>query len=181
MLNIRAKSLLVATSLSPVLGAVAVSQFEFGESWKSWEWWLVVGVALLLPVLCWVLLMYARKNAPKQLFYIGEFERKDQEVLVFLFIYLLPFIRSANPTFASEWLTSIYVLGIIITAIAYADAFHFNPVMRLLFGYRFYAAKDRDGISNLLISKRDLRRPGEEVQTVRLAWNVYLYIGDSDA
>ena len=181
MLNRRAKFLLVATSLSPVLGAVAVSQFELCESWKSWEWWLVAVGALVLPVLCWALLMYAKKHAPKQLFYIREFERKDQEMLVFLFIYLLPFIRSANPTFASEWLTSLYVLSIIIIAIAYADAFHFNPVMRLLFGYRFYAAKDRDGISSLLISKRDLRRPGQEVQTVRLAWNVYLYIGDSDA
>ena len=181
MLNNRAKFLLVATSLSPVLGAVAVSQFEFSESWRSWAWWLVVMGTLLLPCLCWALLMYAKKNAPKQLFYIKEFERKDQEMLVFLFIYLLPFIRSENTTFATEWLTSVYVLTIIIIAIAYADAFHFNPVMRLLFGYRFYAAKDRDGISNLLISKRDLRRPGEEVQTVRLAWNVYLYIGDSDA
>ena len=181
MLNIRAKFVLVATSLSPVLGAVAVSQFELRESWKSWEWWLVAMGALVLPVLCWALLMYAKKNAPKQLFYIREFERKDQEMLVFLFIYLLPFIRSANPTFASEWLTSVYVLSIIIIAVAYADAFHFNPVMRMLFGYRFYAAKDGAGISNLLISKRDLRRPGEEVQTVRLAWNVYLYIGDSHA
>ena len=181
MLNNRAKFLLVATSLSPVLGAMGASQFEPGESWKSWEWWLVVVLALVLPGLCWALLMYAKKNAPTQLFYIKEFERKDQEMLVFLFIYLLPFIQSPDPTFASEWLTSVYVLVIIIIAIAHADAFHFNPVMRVLFGYRFYAAKDRCGISNLLISKRDLRRPGEEVRTVRLAWNVYLYIGDSDA
>ena len=181
MLNFVAKGLLVATSLSPVLGVVAVSQFELGESWRSWAWWLVVVIALLLPGLCWILLMHAKQNAQRHLFYIRDFERKDQEMLVFLFIYLLPFIRSANPTFASEWLTSVYVLAIIIVAIAYADAFHFNPVMRLLFGYRFYSARNREGVSNLLISKRDLRRPGEEVQTVRLAWNVYLYIGDSDA
>ncbi len=123
MLNKRAKFLLVATSLSPVLGAVAMSQFDLYESWKRWEWWLVVVGALLLPILCWALLMYAKKQAPKQLFYIKEFERKDQEVLVFLFIYLLPFIRSVNPTFASEWLTGAYVLFIIIIAIAYTDAF----------------------------------------------------------
>ena len=77
MLNRRAKFLLVATSLPPVLGAVAVSQFELCESWKSWEWWLVAVGALVLPVLCWALLMYAKKHAPKQLFYIREFERKD--------------------------------------------------------------------------------------------------------
>ena len=181
MLNILAKCLLVSTSLCPVLGAVAISQFELDESWRNWEWWLVVAIVLLLPVLCWALLMYAKGNAQRHLFYIKDFERKDQEMLIFLFIYLLPFIRSANPTFASEWLISAYVLAIIVIAIAYADAFHFNPVMRLLFGYRFYSARNREGMSNLLISKRDLRRLGEEVQTVRLAWNVYLDIGDSNA
>lgn len=179
MLGITAKCLLVATSLSPVLGAVAVSEFERGASWLTWVWWLAA--AFLLVVLCWLLLQYAAKNGQKHLFHIREFERKDQEMLVFLFIYLLPFIRSANPTFASEWLTSAYVLSIIILAIAHAGAFHFNPLMRLVFQYRFYAVRNCDGVSNLLISKKDLRRVGEEVQTVRLAWNVYLHIGDSDA
>ncbi len=179
MLNVVAKCLLVSTSLSPVLGAVAVSQFEHGEPWTSWIWWLAA--AIFLAVLCWLLLRYAAKNAQKNLFYIKDFERKDQEILVFLFIYLLPFIRSENPTFASEWLTSAYVLTIIIIAIAQVGAFHFNPVMRLFFAYRFYSVKNREGVSNLLISKRALRRPREEVQTVRLAWNVYLYIGESDA
>ena len=179
MLSFVAKCLLVATSLSPVLGAVAVSEFERGEPWMNWVWWLAA--AILLTILCWLMLRYAAKKAQKSLFYIKDFERKDQEMLVFLFIYLLPFIRSANPTFASEWLTSAYVLATIIIAVAYADAFHFNPVMRLLFGYRFYSVRNREGVSNLLISRRDLRRHGEEVQTVRLAWNVYLHIGEADA
>ena len=103
--------------------------------------------------------------------YIQEFERKDQEVLTFLFIYLLPFIRSGGSTFASEPITSGYVLIIIIIALVHARAFHFNPVMRLLFRYRFYAVKDQHGMSNLLISKKDLRRPRVEIQTVALSQN----------
>ena len=179
MLNFFAKSLLVSTSLSPVLGGVAVSQFERGQPWTSWIWWLAV--AILLVAFCWALLRYAEKNAQKQLFCIKEFERKDQEMLAFLFIYLLPFVRSEDSTFASEWLTSMYVLVIIIVAIAHAGAFHFNPVMYFFFGYRFYAVKNSHGVSNLLISKKELRRPGKNVQTVGLAWDVYLYTGDSDA
>ena len=178
MLNIVAKCLLVSTSLSPVLGAVAVSQFERGEPWMSWIWWLAV--AFLLVALCWALLRYAATNAQMHSFHIKEFERKDQELLVFLFIYLLPFVRSENATFANQWLTSVYILTIIILAIAHAGAFHFNPVMRL-FGYRFYAVKNHHGASNLLISKKDLRRSGEALQTVRLAWDVYLHTGESDA
>ena len=178
MLNFFAKSLLVSTSLSPVLGAVAVNQFERGEPWTNWIWWLAV--AFFLVFLCWLLLRSAAKTAQKHALYIKEFERRDQEMLTFLFIYLLPFVRSEHSTFADDWLTSVYILAIIVLAIAHAGAFHFNPVMRLL-RYRFYAVKNQNGVSNLLISKTDLRRPGKEVQTVRLAWNVYLHIGELDA
>ena len=180
MMNLFAKCLLVSTSLSPVLGAMALYQFERGEPWTSWICWLVV--AVLLMIICWLLLRYMAQNGQKQSFEIREFERKDQELLAFLFIYLLPFVRSENATFASQWLTSVYILTIIILAIAHAGAFHFNPVMRL-FGYRFYAVKNRHGMSNLLISKKDLRRHGEELRTVQLARDVFLHADteDSDA
>ena len=178
MLNIGAKFLLVATSLSPVLGAVAVNQFERCEPWTSWIWWIVV--ALCLVTLCRVLLKYAEKNVQTQLLYVKEFERKDQEMLAFLFIYLLPFVRSEHATFANEWLTSAYILTIIVLAIAHAGAFHFNPVMRLL-GYRFYAVRDRHGVCNLLISRKDLQTAAREVRTVGIARNVYLGIGEPNA
>ncbi len=178
MLNIVAKCLLVSTSLSPVLIAVAVNQFEHCEPWTSYIWWLLA--AFLLMALCWLLLRYAAANLEKHIFHIKEFERKDQELLAFLFIYLLPFVRSENVTFASQWLTSAYILTIIILAIAHVGAFHFNPVMRV-FCYRFYAVKNHHGMSTLLISKKNLRRPGKKLQTVRLAWDVHLHTGDSDA
>lgn len=178
MLNIGAKFLLVATSLSPVLGAVAVKEFERCDPWTSWIWWIVV--ALCLVTLCQILLKYAEKNLQTELLYVKEFERKDQEMLAFLFIYLLPFVRSEHAAFVNEWLTSVYILMIIVLAIAHAGAFHFNPVMRLL-GYRFYAIRDRHGVSNLLISGEDLLTAGMDVRTVRIARNVYLGIGAPNA
>ena len=66
------------------------------------------------------------------------------------------------------------------SVIAHAGAFHFNPVMGLL-GYHFYAVKDNEGVSHLLISKTELHRPKLEVQTVRLAANIYMHTGSSHA
>ena len=91
MLNLFAKSLLVSTSLSPVLVAVAIIQFERRAPYTTWVWWLVA--AALLVLLCWYLLRYAAHNAQKTVFTVVTFERKDQETLTFLFIYLLPFLR----------------------------------------------------------------------------------------
>ena len=177
-MNIYAKILLVSTSLSPVFLVVVVNQFERGKPWTSWIGWLIT--ALILVGLCWGLLETVAKRAPRALLDVKEFERKDQEMLTFLFIYLLPFIRSGSSTFASEPFTSIFTLTIIILALAHAGAFHFNPIMRLL-GYRFYAFKTPYGVSNLLISRKVLWRPNQIGTTVKIANNVYLHTRDADA
>lgn len=178
MLNRFAKFLLVATSLSPVLGAVAVNQFALKKPWTAWVPWL--GVALLLALICWGLLAYAAKNAQKENIQIKEFERNDKEVLAFLLAYLLPFISAENMAFEGQWLTGAYILGVIFIVVSHAGAFHFNPVMGLL-GYHFYGVKGEHGVSQLLISKAELHRPGRQVETVRLAHGIYLHTGGKDA
>jgi hypothetical protein len=178
MLNTFARFLLVSTSLSPLLGAVAVNQFARGEPAIRWGAWLAV--AILLVLLCWALLQYAARNAQQHQFHIMEFERNDKEVLAFLVTYLLPFLSTEKMGFAGDWLTGAYVLAIIFLVIAHAGAFHFNPVMGLL-GFHFYAVKNGEGVSHLLISKDELRRPGRDVRTVRLAHGIYLHTGGADA
>lgn len=174
MLNRLAKFLLVSTSLSPILGAVAVNQYALGRSWSSWFPWLAV--AILLVLICWLLLQYAAKNAQKHRFRIEQFESSDKEVLAFLLAYLLPFISAKDMAFEGQWMTGAYILAIIFLVIAHAGAFHFNPVMGLL-GYHFYGVKSSEGISQLLISRAELRQPGKEIETVRLAHNIYLHTG----
>lgn len=179
MLNKLAKFMLVATSLSPILGAVAVNQFAIGKSWICWMPWL--SVALLLVLICWLLLRYAAKNAQRHKFRIEHFESNDKEVLSFLLAYLLPFISSKNMAFEGQWITGGYILAIIFLVVSHAGALHFNPVMGLL-GYHFFGVKNGDGVSQLLISKTELQRTGKDVDTVRIAYNIYLHIGgDADA
>lgn len=178
MLNTFAKFLLVSTSLSPLLGAVAVNQYAHGEPTGRWGAWLVV--ALLLIFMCWALLHYASKNAQRHEFRIKEFERDDKEVLAFLVTYLLPFLSTDKMGFAGDWLTGAYVLGIIFLVVAHAGAFHFNPVMGLL-GYHFYAVKDDGGASHLLITRHELLRSGSDVPTVQLARNIHLHVGAQNA
>jgi len=160
------------------LGAVAVNQFSNGVSVLEWVPWLVV--AVLLVLLCWAVLAYAAKNAQLHSFYIEEFERDDKEVLAFLVTYLLPFLASDKMGFAGDWPTGAYVLLIIFLVVTHARAFHFNPVMGLL-GYHFYAVKDRDGVSHLLITGKDLTKPKCEVSVVSLAHGIWLQVGDRNA
>lgn len=178
MLNWFAKLLLVSTSLSPILGAVAVNQYTLGKPLTAWLPWLLV--ALLLVFICWGLLHYAARASQKHTLKITQFEDKDKEMLAFLLAYLLPFAAAKDMLADVHWLTGAYVFAIILLVFTHARAFHFNPMMGLL-GYHFYSLKDGDGVSVLLISPMELRRAGGEVQTVRLAHDIYLQIGGTDA
>jgi hypothetical protein len=178
MLNRLAKFLLISTSLSPVLGAVAVNQYSLDKPPSGWVPWLVA--ALLLIFICWGLLRYAARAAQKHTLKITQFEDKDKEVLAFLLAYLLPFAAAKDMLADVHWVTTVYVFAIIFLVFTHARAFHFNPMMGLL-GYHFYSLKDGDGVSVLLISNTELRRAGGEVQTVRLAHDIYLQIGGTDA
>lgn len=171
MLNWFAKLLLVATSLSPILGAISVNQISLGKAWCVWLPWLAAAIGLV--VLCWILLWYAERNAQAESVEIKQFESNDTEVLAFLLAYLLPFISSRDMAFEGQWLTGAYILAIIFMVIAHAGAFHFNPVMGLL-GYHFYRVRNGQGVSVLLISKAALVRPEQAVETVKLSHNIYL-------
>lgn len=173
MLNRFAKFLLVATSLSPLLGAVAVSKISHGEPALHWVPWIIT--AVLLAFLCWAVLWYSARHVQQQSCYIKEFEQNDKEILAFLVTYLLPFLSSEKMGFVGDWMTGAYVLLIIFAVITHAGAFHFNPVMGLL-GYHFYSVKNSEGCSYLLISKIELTKQNVEVQTVRLAHHIYLHI-----
>ena len=175
-MNLFAKSLLVLTSLSPAFFVMGINQFE-NRKWLYGVIW--IGITLILIGFCWVMLKYLAKNGPESPLFIKEFESKDQEILTYLFIYLLPFIQSDTSTFARMWITGIVSLSIIILFIAHVGAFHYNPVMRI-FGFRFYAIKNAHGVSNLLISNTDIPRPDKNLQTVRIARNVYLYMEGKD-
>jgi hypothetical protein len=178
MLNRFAKFLLVATSLSPILGAVAVNQYSLGKPISSWLPWLIV--ALLLVLICWGLLQYSAHNAQKHTVHIAQFESNDKEVLSFLLAYLLPFISSKDMAFEGQWMTGAYIIAIIFLVIVHAGIFHFNPVMGLL-GYHFYGVKNSEGVALLVISRAELRRPSKDVEAVRLAHNIYLNTGAADA
>jgi lysylphosphatidylglycerol synthetase-like protein (DUF2156 family) len=177
MLNWIAKFLLASTALSPMLGAVAINQIAQAMPWSCWVPWLVA--ALLLVLVCWIVLRYAAQNAEKQMFLVKEFEDKGNEVLAFLLTYLLPFLATDKLDFNGEWITGAYVMFIIVATIVHAGAFHFNPVMGLF--YHFYSVKNSDGVSNLLITRQPLRKIGQELETVKLAHNIYLERNCSNA
>ncbi|MDP2325792.1 MAG: hypothetical protein Q8N51_17435 [Gammaproteobacteria bacterium] len=179
MLNAPAKYLLVATSLAPVLGAMAVNRLPTGD-WIEWLPWLAPAVALV--VVCWGVLTFSGRHDQHVDLKVTEVVRNDKEVLAFLIAYLLPVVSVRDTPFQGQWMTAVYVFVILVLAYAHAGVVHVNPVMGLL-GFHFYEVKDHRGCSVLLISRSEVHVTGDTLSVTYLAPTICLRVekkkGDS--
>ena len=191
MWGVLPKSLLALTSFAPLLLIIAIKHF-LGEQtlWatdlcndtKTLWMILVFDIAVFLFFICWKMMKYASRRGHIFPLEIQEFNRRDQGILVFMFIYLLPLIRSPNSLFAN-WQTTIgtlMVFAFIILIINDIGAYNFNPVMRM-WGYRVYEIKDTDNVHHLLITRKVLRKPGIEIQVRRISHDVYVHAEGDNA
>lgn len=175
MLHTPAKLLLIATSLSPVLLVVAVVELESACSYVLAAW--LAATATVLSLLCHCILSAAKRTQTHRI-EVSKVERRDHEVLAYLFVYLLPFVRGSSVVFEMP-LTLAVVLVIIVTALLMANALHFNPTMWIL-GYRFYAVEDQRQRSLTLIGRRTHPDPGSAVSAHQLSNQVYVLKEDKD-
>ncbi|MDE0442001.1 MAG: hypothetical protein OXL38_07770 [Gammaproteobacteria bacterium] len=93
MLHTPAKLLLIATSLSPVLLVVAVVEMERTCSYALAA--SLASTAAVLSLLCHCILSAAKRTQTHRI-EVSKVERRDHEVLAYLFVYLLPFVRGSS-------------------------------------------------------------------------------------
>ena len=192
MRGILPKSLLALTSFAPLLCIIAINHFVSEQTLEATDlsndektlWMiLVLDMAICLIFACWGIMKKASKKGATSILEIQEFNRRDQGILVFMFIYLLPLIRSPDSLF-TNWQTTIgtlIVFTFIIVIINDIGAYNFNPVMRI-FGYRVYEVKDTDNVRHLLITRKILQRPCVETIRVReISHDVYVHAEGDNA
>lgn len=169
MWSIPAKLILVLTSFAPLLCAIAIDSVS--QTLRVSVIYLFIA-GIVLGIICWVMMKLASNKGETFQLHVKEFNRRDQGTLLFLFIYILPFIRSPDSSFDISWST-IIIFGVIIFTVIDIGAYNFNPVMRCL-GYRFYEVKDTQDVHHLLITRTVLRKPGIEITTRRISHDVYV-------
>ena len=113
------------------------------------------------------------KAKVKEILLVKEFNRRDQGAIAFLFVSLLPFLRTPYPFFDGNLVIIFYVVVIIFMSIVDTGAYNFNPVMILL-GYKFYEVKDNEDMHHLLILRRNLTQSKKEIFVNRISDNVWI-------
>lgn len=153
MLNRFAKLLLVATSLAPILFTWAFA------SWRNQGFSVIqaslVAMALLLAALAALIIWFASDQIDAISFSASTLKTADTEVLGFIVAYLLPLVSIRVGDFD---LVLLGFVGILLGLVVWnTNTYSVNPLLSLL-GYHFYEVSNTDGVTFLLVSRRDLRR-----------------------
>ena len=92
-------------------------------------------------------------------------EAADKENISFLLLYLLPLFTEEFSTL--NWNVWIPVVLIFALVVATGYSYHFNPLLSL-FRWHFYKAGTKEGVTYVLITKKQLRNATETIKVGQL-------------
>lgn len=177
MLTTLFKFTLMITSLSPVLVILGTTQIKYSKYSIFGNIPLVLSICIalfmILWTICYLVVFRASKTGRNHEISIKEFERRDQGLLSFVFIYLFPLIRIQSALSVYDYILYAVVFIIIVFIMIDVGAYQLNPMMRLC-GYKFYLIKDCSNVRILLITTTTLRMTNTKIQTKRISHDVYI-------
>jgi hypothetical protein len=171
MLSRFAKLLLTSTAIVPVLLTYAWVAFMAGEG--------RLGIILLagcigLTFACLGLLRYAKENLERMNFAATTVEAADRENIAFLLLYLLPLFTTDFATLNwSVWIPAILIFGAVV---ATGYSYHFNPLLGLM-GWHFYKVGTKEGVTYVLITKKQLRNATGALDVGQLTEYIVMDVG----
>lgn len=171
MLNWLAKLLLTSTAIAPVLITYAWVAYQ---SDKEWQAVFLLVACLLLIAICVLMLRYSKKHLERVKFSATAVEAADRENMGFLLLYLLPLFTAQFTALNWQvWVPTIIIFGAVV---ATGYSYHFNPLLGIM-GWHFYKASTKEGVTYVLVTKRQLRRATETIEVGQLTEYIVIDIG----
>lgn len=161
MFNLIARLMLTATALAPVALTYAWAAWTDNKNLSI----ILIIIAVLMLLMCIILLKFARNSLEKLPLKIESAEAADREHTAFLLLYISPlFTEKFGSLQWSMWIPIIIIFGF-ISATSYN--YHFSPLLGIL-GWHFYRVTSSDGVTYVLLTKRQLRTTVRELEVRQL-------------
>lgn len=162
MLSVIARILLTSTAIAPV--GITYAWVAWIQDAKTTAFYILIG-SLSLFVACLIVLLRARKSLPASKFKATSIEAADHENTAFLLLYVMPLFTSQfNSLDWQFWIPTVVIFAV-ITATGYN--YHFNPMLGLL-RWHFYKVTSLEGVTFVLITKKQLRAASTELTVGQL-------------
>jgi len=163
------KYLLVATSVAPIVFVYwLVGALRKGDPLN--RYWLLIVLAALVGI-CKYLLSTATTQLDKRTIQLKSVKSADHNIISFLFVYLLPIFDFVKK---DEYYAWAFIIIVVFVIIINTNTYHFNPLLSLVFGYRFYEVATMQEFTYILIAKKELVNRDQVTQYVQLTPYVIL-------
>jgi len=171
-MSIIARLLLTSTAIVPVLLVFSIMGF--------WERKYLIALGLItvcvtMTLMCVGLIAYSKRNLERSEFRIISAEAADRENMAFVLLYFMPLFTSSLASLNWQLLISALVVMVALAATGYH--YHFNPLLGLM-GWHFYKVGTSEGITYVLLTKKQIRNVHGSFQTVQLTEYILMDIGD---
>lgn len=157
MLSRIAKLLLTSTAMAPVLLTYAWVAYRSSANRQALE--LLVACMFLVAV-CLAMLKYAKSHLERINFTSMTAEAADRENIGFLLLYILPLFTSQFS--ALNWRIWTPAVLIFAAVVGTGYSYHFNPLLGIM-GWHFYKVGTKEGITYVLITKKQLRNATDRI------------------
>jgi hypothetical protein len=168
MLNWIAKLLLTSTAIAPVLLTYAWVAYRSSATRQALE---LLAACIFLVVICIAMLSYAKSHLERMKFSNTTAEAADRENIGFLLLYMLPLFTSQFS--ALNWRMWTPAIVIFAAVVGTGYSYHFNPLLGIM-GWHFYKVGTKEGITYVLITKKQLRNATEPILVGQLTEYIVL-------
>ncbi|MCC8375495.1 MULTISPECIES: hypothetical protein [Photorhabdus] len=151
MLNNFSRYALTASSVAPVCITLAFLAF-INKNWLIFS--LSISIAVISVLFCYFIIIQAIKYNPITIKNLESASPADKEITNYFLTYLFPLI-SGPTTFMNIKLAIFFYISLFFY-IKHSSSYSFNPIVSVLFKYRFYEAEDDTGVSFVLMTKKPL-------------------------
>lgn len=138
-----------------------------------YRWWALVplSVGSLSFVGLLVFLYWVRTSAPRPI-HVKAVERKDAEVIAYMFAYVFPFLDLKIGDPASVIGLSIFFVVLMILNVS-SNLIHINPILNLL-RYHVYEVTTADEDTITIVAKRNRLVPGIKLDAVTIGDGLFM-------
>lgn len=168
MLSFPARSVLAATQLAPLLGTYAFVYYPVNK----WITGIFVLVAVVLVGLCKLILQRASKDIQQEPLRLKAVKTADGRIWAYVLGYLYPLAYSQVAEVRLSVLIFVFVMLLLV--LYHGRGFIINPVMQIIFKYKFYEVVTEGDFTYVLVSRRELRNTRTPIDGRQLSSYTYL-------
>jgi hypothetical protein len=135
------------------------------EFYSRYHWWALIPLAIGVAALIWLLLFLRWVwNGAVRPITVRSVERKDAEVIAYIFAYVFPFLGLKPDDMANAIGLGIFFFVLMVLNVS-SNMVHINPALNLL-GYHVYQITDGEDLAHTIVTRRNRMNPGTSLNVV---------------